>query len=100
MTQEGLLGQAHQRAQRRFAAMVTTHDYAVPGSRGARLYVQAERLVDSLIQEAVRERTFAEMDALLAADHDYHVLRGVDMADCDDCADVTEAESRLLWGDR
>lgn len=92
MQQEGLLGKADQRAQRRFHAALgayfATGSWATPE---ASLYLEGERLVDGLRIEADWERTKAEMDALQSMDHDYHLLSDAPRDDCDDCAEDNAA---------
>lgn len=93
MMHEGLLDRAHARAQRRFRAMVDHHAFPIPSAPETRLYVQAERLVDALIDEAQWEQVKAEMDELIRADmeQDSHVA---------DVYGWTDAEARFAYGDR
>ena len=76
-TQTELLQRANARAQRRFAAMVNARAYADPGSRPARLYTQAERLIDALMGEIAWNESRAEWDRLQLSDPeapDYHAM--------------------------
>jgi hypothetical protein len=65
---QGLLEKAQARTQRRFRTMVQTQAYADPTAPETRLYTQAERLVDRLLEDARWERTKAELDMLQAID--------------------------------
>lgn len=82
----GIIGRANTRAQRRFAAMLDAHVIADPWARETRLYAQAERLMDSLIEQARWEHAKAELDAVLEADPEYVAW--------------LETELRMGWGDR
>lgn len=62
MTTAELVTKANRRAQRRFRAMVITHVYANPTDHRTQLYVQAERLLDTLRGQ--------QADADLDAAHD------------------------------
>ena len=99
---DGILDRANRRAQRRLRNLVVARTYSDMGSRESRLYTQAERLVDSLQVEADWERSKAALDALMTADHDYHVEFGLTVAECEDCSYVfaTESELRFAHGDR
>lgn len=106
---ESILQKANRRAQRRLRAMIVARRYGYD-TREAQLYVQAERLVDELQVQAEWEATKAEFDLLMAQDHDYHVISGMTVAECDDCAEdvryifaiaaETESELRFAHGDR
>lgn len=105
---ESILQKANRRAQRRLRQLVIARTYSDMESRESRLYTQAERLVDDLQVQAEWEATKAEFDALMVEDHDYHVIAGLTIAECDDCAEdvryifaiaaETESELREAWG--
>ena len=97
MQQESLIIKADARAQRRLRTMVETRTYGDPQAREPRLYTQAERLVDALLTELTWETRKAEFDALQSMDHDYHVINGMSIPTCDDCA-WSEAELREAFG--
>ena len=69
MVEQGLLELAHERAQRRFHAMLLAYDrtgtWETPETRR---YTQAERLVDALLGTARWEASKGELDALILAD--------------------------------
>ena len=92
MQQDGLLGKADERAQRRFRSALgaffatgswVTHETA--------LYLEGERLAKDLKVELDWEQAKAEFDALQDADHDYHLLSSSPVDDCDDCAEDNAA---------
>lgn len=87
MVDPSILERAHARAQRRLRAMVVADVYADPEAPETRLYVQSERLVDSLLIEATWEKRKAELDALIAHDLEYDDI-------------WTESELRFAVGDR
>ena len=92
MQQDGLLGKADHRAQRRFRSALGA--YFATGSwvtRETALYLEGERLAKDLRVEADWEQAKAEFDALQDADHDYHLLSDAPRFDCDDCAEDTAA---------
>jgi hypothetical protein len=107
---ESILQKANRRAQRRLRNLVIARTYGDLESRESRLYTQAERLVDELQVQAEWEATKAEFDLLMAQDHDYHVISGMTVAECDDCTEdvryifaiaaETESELRFAHGDR
>lgn len=98
---------AHTRATRRLRTMCASDDYAGPE---ARLYVEAERLIEALrgqeptysltpsrhevLMGAVWEATQAELDELEEADA--QDARPWDLPDIP----LAECEMRLVWGDR
>ena len=93
----GILERANQRAQRRlvtgFRRSIQTGTWE---PTEARLYVQAERLVDVLHTEAAWEKVKAELDYLQTHDHDWHVTNGVTVGECDDC--VADNDGRVaVW---
>lgn len=99
MIAQGLLERAHARAQRRLHVMVERRTFSDWSARETRLYVQAERLVDSLLVEADWERSKAELDHLQTIDHDWHISNAVIVAECDDCmGGWTIGELVEAWG--
>ena len=88
---QDVLDRAHERAQRRFRRMLTEQTYGDPTNKQTRLYIQAERLVDSLLTEIAWARAQIEMERLQLNDPDAPDYFG---------AMVAESELRSMWGDR
>lgn len=80
---------AHARAQRRFHRMIVEASYADPTSRSARLYIQAERLID---------RLRGEQDAYVLTDRALEAR--VDAAwdaSCRELAEIEDAGDDSPW---
>jgi hypothetical protein len=79
------LDTVNDKAQQAFRAMLRARDEAGHWTQPeVDTYVNSERDLDW-------ERAKARMDAMQSADHDYHLLSGIQYGDCAECQEASAA---------